>query len=377
MIEFPSKSQLIDILNREQGRCISILMPTEQSGRATNQNPIRFKNLLRRAIEMAAGLDDDAVNRLRELADLEQDVDFWRHQTEGLAILVCDGFYELVKLGDSVDEAVHLSDHFFVKPFAARACATEQNPILALSWDRARLFVSDGHSAHEISNESFPTTMQQLVLERDPEEQLQLTSHRARGQGGGPADVAMYHGHGEGEEQIEADRRHYLSRVGQLVTDELYNTGRSLTIVATNEVAGHFSAINDLRIANIVQSSPDSLSDSKLLEEITNAVATSATSNGDQFAERVGTALANQQGSEDIREIVKAAMQGKIEALVLGSNECAWGTVDRLSQRVTLHELPQADSIDLHNFAVHETLLASGDVLQDVNRSSTVAIYRY
>ena len=84
--------------------------------------------------------------------------------------------------------------------------------------------------------------MDQLVLERDAEEQLQLISHRARGEGAGRSDVAMYHGHGEGEGKIEADRRQYLRRVGQLVADELYNTGRSLHLVATDEVAGHFSA---------------------------------------------------------------------------------------------------------------------------------------
>ena len=120
MIEYPGKAELMELLKNEQGRCVSILMPTEESGRATNQNSIRFKNLLSSAVEKAAGLDDDAANRLRELGSLEHDVEFWRHQNKGLAIFVCDGFHEFVKLGHAVDEFAYVADHFYVKPLAAQ-----------------------------------------------------------------------------------------------------------------------------------------------------------------------------------------------------------------------------------------------------------------
>jgi len=63
-------------------------MPTHRAGRGTEQDPIRFKNLLREAEERlrAKGLRAPEVQELlKESRRLLQDRGFWQRQSDGLA----------------------------------------------------------------------------------------------------------------------------------------------------------------------------------------------------------------------------------------------------------------------------------------------------
>ncbi|NND96127.1 MAG: hypothetical protein HKN47_02220 [Pirellulaceae bacterium] len=377
MIQYPDKQQLVDLINREHGRCVTILMPTYQSGRETNQNSIRFKNLLREALEQVGSPDDAVAKQLSELEYLIHDSEFWQHQSDGLAIFVCNDMHQLVQLDHDVDATVYVADHFYTKPLAAAACDQDSCYLLALSWDRARWFRASPHGLQEVVNDAFPATMDELVLERDDEEQLQLTSHRSRGQGSGPADVAMYHGHGEGEEKIEADRDHYLVRVGRLVSDAIYNQNRSLVVMATDEVAGHFKAVAGIDFVDVIQASPENLSDSQIAEKVTQWLDHHNLGNQEQLSERLGAAIANQSGSTNVQDIVLAAMQGRIDTLLLASNEPHWGTINVDEQKVHVTGEPAAGCVDLATVAARGTLLAGGTVHHARQSDSVAAIYRY
>jgi len=53
-------------LNSHPDRCVSLYMPTHRAGRETEQDPIRYKNLLREAEErlMANGLRSPEVQEM-------------------------------------------------------------------------------------------------------------------------------------------------------------------------------------------------------------------------------------------------------------------------------------------------------------------------
>ena len=81
-------------LGRHSGWCASLFMPTHRAGRDTEQDPIRFKNLLRQAEErlLAKGMRQAQVqNLLKGPQRLLQDQAFWRRQSDGLAIFFSEG----------------------------------------------------------------------------------------------------------------------------------------------------------------------------------------------------------------------------------------------------------------------------------------------
>jgi len=44
-----SRNELKDLMERHQGPCVSIFLPTHRAGKEIQQGPIRLKNLLREA----------------------------------------------------------------------------------------------------------------------------------------------------------------------------------------------------------------------------------------------------------------------------------------------------------------------------------------
>ncbi len=375
-IENPTKQQLTDLLDRELGDCVSIMMRTHERGRESTQNPIRFKNLISTAMQRAKDKSETLFNRLKQLATLEHDFTFWQHQSAGFALFVSDGFERGFKLSFTPDEAVYVGEHFLLRPLAGACCSGGRTRTLALSWESARLFECDGHEAHELASGSFPTTMEALVAARDAEEQLQFSSHGAQGQGRQGATV-MYHGHGEGEDKIEADRQQYLSRVGKLMDDAMTGTEQPLILMATKEVAGHFGASTSLAIAQVIHVSPDGVDDEAIKSRIVEASRPLVKKSASEFSERLNTALANGSAGTDIHDIVLAAADGRVETLLLGDREPLPGCFDPSARTV---EVDGSAETDLVNVAVRESLRAGGNVFQHAPGEASqpiAAIYRY
>ncbi|MFG0265672.1 MAG: hypothetical protein ACF8AM_11070 [Rhodopirellula sp. JB055] len=376
MIAFPTKPQLTEILDHEQGDCVSIMMGTYQSGPDTNQNSIRFKNLVRQAIDEAQKKNSPLVPKLEELAKLSRDASFWQHQALGLAIFLSEGFEERVLLSHDPGDSVCVGPEFNVRPIASVACGETNLLTLALSWERARLFRSDGHTTMEIEDDIFPLTMDELVTARDPEKQLQYSSHESHGRGG--SETVMYHGHGNGEDKIEADRRAYLSRVGEYVAKRLYNTDQQLVAIATEEVAGHFDAATEsVELTQCIQVSPDGLTDSQLKARITAFAKEHNQSNDDVIAERLGTAIADDQGSDQWREVLNAASAGRVDTLLIRQDQPIPGRFDAANQHISVDD---ESGNDLLNTAVRLTLQSGGTVrrMQATSPDSPLAaIYRY
>lgn len=377
-IENPTKQQLTDLLERELGHCVSIMMRTHERGRESTQNPIRFKNLISTAMERVKGKSESLFNRLKQLATLEHDFTFWQHQSAGFALFVSDGFERGYKLSFTPDEAVYVGEHFLLRPLAGACCAGGRTRTLALSWESARLFECDGHEAHELASGSFPTTMDALVTARDAEEQLQFSSQGAQSQGQGrQGGTVMYHGHGEGEDKIEADRQQYLSRVGKLVEDVMRGSEQPLILLATKEVAGHFGSSNNLAIADVIHVSPDGVDDEAIKSRIVEASRPLVKKSASEFSERLNTALASGSADTDIKDIVLAAADGRVETLLLGDREPLRGSYDPSSRTV---DVDGSAETDLVNVAVRESLRAGGNVFQHAPGEASqpvAAIYRY
>ena len=295
--------------------CVSILMRTHRSGREVQQGPIRLKNLLKEASDKlkAAGHDDSILD---SLGSKPNENEFWQHQGEGLAIYLTPNDCRMFRLNRSVDERVCVGESFFVQPLIRESNSGGEYFVLTLSWDEASLFRAAGESLTMVETDALPVKFDDLVLPRDPEVSLQNTSHRSGGSATGTS-TAMFHGQGEGEEKIEADRDQYLSLVGDEVAGAIYNTGLPLVVVATSEVAGHFEATTKIQVDAKVNGSPSEWTGDELREHARKAIAPQLKPDHREFGERFGTAMANSKASHDMDEVLKAAKAGRVESLMV------------------------------------------------------------
>ncbi|MBN1427762.1 MAG: hypothetical protein JXB07_05205, partial [Anaerolineae bacterium] len=82
---------LKSIAGAQSSWCVSLFMPAHRRGRDTEQDTIRFKNLLGKAEErlQAKGLRSPDTQEILEPArSLLKDSPFWWHQSDGLAAFI-------------------------------------------------------------------------------------------------------------------------------------------------------------------------------------------------------------------------------------------------------------------------------------------------
>jgi hypothetical protein len=70
----------------------------------------------------------------------------------------------------------------------------------------------------------------------------------------------------------------------------------------------------------------------------------------------------NSKTSSDIKEIIKAAHNKKIEYLWVNLDEKIWGNFDESNQKVELHNEPSVKNKELLDLAAGKTLISNGTV---------------
>tara|TARA_R110002049_G_scaffold50370_3_gene143157 strand:- start:200826 stop:201932 length:1107 start_codon:yes stop_codon:yes gene_type:complete len=340
--------------------CVSILMRTHRAGRDTQQGRIRLKNMLGDARQKLRG-DGKSDSLLDPIETLLNDSTFWQHQGDGLAIYATSERWQAFRLDRPVDERVHVDDSFFILPLIENSNSQTRFLALALTWHNAVLYDVDGDTVRPIETELLPAAFDDLITPRDAEVSLQNTSHRSVGNSGG-SETAMFHGHGEGEDKIEADRRHYLSIVGEEVSGVAYDLGLPVIVAATGEVVGKLGAFSKLSIAAVAEGSPDGFSEAELHRRVRTAHQPNLAESKREMKERFGLAVAKSQGSTDHAEILAAAKSWRIDAVALNT---------------------EASDLQQINAIAVEALRCGGDVITEsadempIEGASASAIYRY
>ena len=184
MSALQSTTRLDQLANHSQPESISIIMPTEQSGRQVQQNAIRFKNLLNEVVAQFVSMGHSqhaAEERITVLREYQRDDTFWQHQSEGLALYFCDGQPSTVQLQHSPEPLVTIADHYFITPVAADSSKSQQSSVLTVTWEEAKLYDAVRGQLAPHDCEQFPVVIRDVVLPPDPEEQLQVRTQRGGG----------------------------------------------------------------------------------------------------------------------------------------------------------------------------------------------------
>lgn len=402
MIDHIQISDIRGLAGAGEELSVSIFVPTHRRGPEIRQDAIRLRNATDKAVallEEAGVKNGDLHKRVSGFADRVDNKPFWDHQGDGLAVFFREGSERMFRLPREVGEQVYVANEFLVRPLIPQRGVDQPYWLVALTWDDARLLQAGTESIEELETAPFPFSRTDLVAERDPEEQLQYNSYnragnRAAGDRGGSAE-AMYHGHGQGEQKIDADREHYLKGAVDRIS-EFHKTHPGPTLLmATEEVVGHLPERARDVIGAFVHGSPSNASAGDLLKRTRDAANELLVADESKLLDNLGTALSNQRGSKNPTEILNASFDGRIDTLILSSEQTLLGTYDVDSRQVK-NETPvpiaaaagaqgfarqaiNGNERDLSNLAAIQTILGDGDVLvaEQHKTSPLSAIFRY
>jgi hypothetical protein len=373
------------LMEERDGPCVSIFMPTLRAGKETQQNGIRFKNLLRQAEERLGdhGLhQQEARTLLKPAQELMDNSEFWEHQLDGLAVFVAKGFCEQFRLPLDLEEMVITGGQFHLKPVLPLLTGDGRFYLLALSQNKVRLFRGSRQSIRELELEQAPTSLAEALRYDDPEKHLQFRTSEPSKQ------ASMFHGHGGGslEEQEKDQILRFFHQVDAGIHEHLAGKESPLVLAGVEFLHPLYREANSYPhlIKEGIRGNPDEARAEELHEEAWEIVEPFF----QKAREDAHTIYKELEGNDPNRvsakidEIVSAAVFGRVDTLFVARGACQWGVFDAEANEVHLHEETEPDNVDLLDFAATHTLSNSGTVFVTENgelpaNAPVAAIFRY
>ncbi len=179
-----TRDTILSLVGKAQNPSVSIYLPTHVKGEEVQQDPIRFKNLLKKAEQQLQDHEieqekiDQLLNKARKLLDQPM---FWQHADKGLAVFITDDLFEYYRVPLNFKEHVMVEDHFLITPLLPMTTLDGTYCILTLSQKNMRLLKCTRDSVEPIVLDDAPTSLEEFQQYDVYEEHLQHHS----GQGGG------------------------------------------------------------------------------------------------------------------------------------------------------------------------------------------------
>ncbi len=380
-----TSDRLVELLHAHEPPCVSLYQPTHRHRPERDQDPIRFRNLVR-DVEAALrhGFDEaDAERLLERLRALEHDKGFWTHRTEGLALLASPERLEIVDVQQPLVERVVVSDSFHVKPLLRVLQSADRFCVLALSRREARLFEGNRYTLDPVELDGVPLTLTEALGEDRTEPHLTVASYGMKGSAAG--DRAMHHGHGDRGEEVDIDTERFFRHVDRAVLEHVSKpTQLPLLLAALPEHHTPFRALsrNPFLLQAGVEGNPEAFDVEALREKAWRALEPRYLERLETLLERYGSARARGLGSSDVEAIGRAAVEGRVDVLLVAAERDVPGRLGASSGQPEPGSALRQDADDLLDDLAEAVLRTKGEVVvvpaeRLPSESGALAIYRY
>jgi len=375
---------LTELASLSQPPCLSLYQPTHRHRPENQQDPIRFRNLVR---ELEASLLQkypavEAELLLKPFEALAHNAGFWNHTLDGLAVLGGPALFRVFRLQRPVAELAIVADSFHTKPLRRFLQSVDRYQILGLSLGQIQLFEGNRDALDEIDPANgVPTTITEALGDELSEPHLTVASYGGVGQGTTP----MRHGDGGAQDQKEADTVRFFRAVDRAITEHHSSTsGLPLILAALPEHHHLFHQVshNPLLMAEGIAINPDTLPIDELRKRAWKVVEPRYQAESATLAGEFAAAKSKSRGSDDLDEVAQAAADGRIATLLIESDRLIGGRIDGVSGRVVLSEMSNPQVDDLLDDLGELTAKSGGRVIvvptgQMPGQTGLAAIYRY
>jgi hypothetical protein len=352
-----------NLLAKRSYECVSLFMPTHRAGRETEQNTIRFKNLLREAEDrlLMQGLRPQEVRAILESPRrLLNDLDFWQHQSDGLAVFSSEKEYYCYRLPLPFEELMIISNRFHVKPLLPLFAGDGRFYVLALSQNQIRLLEGTKLTVDEVDLQSVPGSLAEAFESWPLEKQLQF--HTGTPSVGGTR-AAVFHGH-DMSKKVKAKLLNWFRMIDKELSKLLAGVQTPVVLAGVESLcslyreASTYSHLVDKGISG----NPEELKSEELHSQgygLVEPVFMKAREDGAaQYRQLAGTG----QTTTDVQEAVKEAYHGRLSLLFVALAVQVWGRFDPDLNSVEIHEDPKPGDEDLLDLAAIQCLLNGGTV---------------
>lgn len=381
-----SKEELLELAQANNTHCISIYIPTHRAGEETLQgkDALNLKNQLK---EIKSKLEDqgltiDEIEALtKPIRDLCNDKEFWRHQSDGLAVFLSDSEFQTFTLPIPFEEFNYLSNEFYIKPLIPIINGDGLFYLLTLKKDEVKLFEGTKHSIEEILiNDLIPSRMEDRVGYDYEQKTLQFRTQQ------GNKGAGSFHGHLDNDSVEKQELKQYFRAIDQGLM-ELLNCNQNPPLVVCS-VDFYFPIYQEVNTYQNLYPQPISGDPSNkgilvLHEEALELLSPYFDKAKQEKLDLISSLAGTEKASSDIRELVNSAFEGKIDTLFLEKSSDIFGTYNPTKREVNVENQHNPPNVSLMNLLAKKVLETQGKVyLMDkedmpIKSEKINALFRY
>jgi hypothetical protein len=378
-----AKEDLKELLIPSGELRVSLYLPTHRAPVEGRQDLVRFKNLLRDAEErlIRGGIrGSEATGFIAPLQKLLGDLSFWQYRSDGLAVFLSRDMVRCYRLPMQFEELVVVAHRFHLKPLIPLFTENSGFHVLALSQNKVRLLQGNRYGAWEKELNHIPTSLAEALRYDEPERQLQVSGKASTSSGKGNA---VFFSHG-GVECCKDDIRRYFHQIDKGLQELLRPTRIPLLLAGVDFLLPIYREVNSYPnlLPEGIIGNPETLSPGELQTRAWKMVQPYLRKAGEEMIAQYSRLAGTGRTSREIKEILPAAAQGRVEKIMVASGAQVWGSFSPASNVVELHGKPADISEDLLDLAAIQTLLNGGAVYTIEpgaipDGSSIIALLRY
>ena len=379
------KKEEFDKLARfDNNPCVSIYIPTDRAGKdvLNEKDRIHLKSQWKKAYEKLKdlGYDQDKIARIgTPVEDLLEDQDFWRHQSDGLALFL-DGFSEKFSVPVTFEAGTYVSDYFYLKPLIPMFSGDGRFYLLVLQMDRVQLYEASKYSITKVEIADLtPDRLEDRVGYDYEEKNLQHQTQQKQ------TGSTTFQGHAGADRDHKNEILRFFRSVDKGIHHILQNQHVPLLVACQDylfPIYHEASTYKDLY--------PKALPGNPQDFENTPALHTAACDFLRPYFEKEKQEKMEQfqelnpsRTSTRVSEIIPAIYEGKVDTLFLQNRTDIWGNYNEKMASVQVDDHESSANISLMNLAAVKVIEQGGQVylvedqfMPDKN-SEMNAVFRY
>jgi hypothetical protein len=381
----PTIEILRGLLAHEHPPCVSLYQPTHRSFPAKQQNPIRYKNLVR---EMQASLAEKYAARevqpiLDRFARLERDEGFWLRQADGLAVLACADRFEVFELQRSVPELVIVARSFHLKPLLRIVQSADRYQVLALNRKEVKLFEGNRDALDQVELENVPSTITAALGE-------ELTEPYQGFHGVGPyhatgGSAGIRHGRGQKKDDVNLDMERFFRVVDRGILEHHSRpTGLPLLLAGLPQNVAGFRAVtrNPFVLGAAIELDADSLTLEQLRAHAWRTVEPTYLERLAELADSYNLNRSRGLGDQDPAAIAEAAVAGRVGTLLIDAERLVPGKIDAATGKLERRPFKDPEADDVLDDLAETVVRMKGEAIvvptqRMPSTTGVAAIYRF
>jgi hypothetical protein len=371
------------LLDTPEPPCLSLYQPTHRHRPDNQQDPIRFRNLVK-AMEQSLR-QKYAAREVKPLLEpflaLSEDRDFWNHTLDGLAMLGAPGLFRVYQLQRPVPELVVVAESFHIKPLLRILQSADRYQILGLNRQAIKLFEGNRDALDEIDlAPGVPRTITEALGEELTEPHMTVASY-----GMGAGGPAMRHSHGSKKDELDKDAERFFRAVDRAILERHSRpSGLPLILAALPEYHNLFRQVsqNPFLMAEGIDIHPDALPVDAFRERAWRVVEPRYLARLAGLVEEFGKAKSKGLGSDKLAVVAEAAVAGRVATLLIEADRHVPGRIDYACGRIEPGDLAHPEIDDLLDDLGELVLKKGGQIVivpaeRMPTQTGIAAVYRF